>query len=392
MKRKLTRISLLEANSGSQKGFRSAVSLHCHTHRSKEDLDFVPRYASRIPILASFFDRERERYFRLHGKIMDFAGWYWTPPVPVRAVLESESKRIEKQLDLKPLISMTDHNDISTARFLKTVNTSQDGPISLEWSVPVDGGLLHLGVHNLPSGSSTQIVDELRRHTRNPDISAFDELLELLNQYPETLVVLNHPFSDLWGLGSGRFERLVKDFLTHHNGNIHALEINGYRPRGENRAAVALAEQYGLPLVSGGDRHGSSPNALLNLTKAESFSEFVSEVRYDKVSEVLVMPEYLKDLLTRKVESVADFFRFYPEYPHGQQRWTDRVFIQLEEGVVRPLSNYWEDKAPVWVKSAMWLIRLVESEYVQPALGMAFSRKPGVPFWERIRAMPSSRG
>jgi len=362
--------------------YRAAVSLHCHTHHSREHLGYIPRYATRIPVIASFFNRERDRYFRLKGKVIDFTGWYWTPPVTVEKVLDSETERIERQLGLQALISVTDHNDISTSRLFQTPQNCHNIPTSLEWTVPVDGGALHLGVHNLPSEASSQIVNELLLHTRKSESKRVKELLASLNGYPETLVVLNHPMSDIESLGIGRLKTLVMGFLKRYGRKIHALEINGYRSWNENRATVALAEQFGLPVVSGGDRHGRAPNAVLNLTNATRFSEFVSEIRYDKLTQLLIMPEYWEDLFTRKLEAMAEFFRYYPEYPPGLQRWTDRVFIPVDDGVVRPVSHYWEQTVPLWVKSAMWLVRLVRSKYLQPAVRMAFSRKAREASWE----------
>jgi len=375
MNRRLTRISILDAMSGHHRGFRTAVSLHSHTRCSKEYIDFVPLYASRIPVVSSFFNRESGRYYRLLGKALDFSEWYWTPPLTGQTVFESETQRIKRQLGLQPLISLTDHDDISTAKLLHTPDPSPGVPISMEWTVPIDGVVLHLGIHNLPSDSSTAIVNELASYRVQPKDVRFAELLALLNDYPETLVVLNHPLSGPRSLGTGRLKTLIMEFLNRHRKRIHALELNGYRPWSENRAIVALAERFGLPIVSGGDRHGRTPNAVLNLTNAGTFSEFVSEIRRDKVSEVLVTPEYWRDLLARKLESIADFFRVYPEHPRGQQRWTDRVFVRLEDDVVRPLSNYWKSTAPTWVKSVMWLVCLVESKSLQTALRMAIPRK-----------------
>ena len=390
MQRRLTRISLLQAKPAHKRGYRTAVSLHCHTHYSKEHLDFVPRYASQIPIVSSFFSRETDRYYRLSGKTMDFAEWYWTPPVTVQSVIESETQRIERKLGLKPLISLTDHNEIGTANAFQRQGRRPETPISLEWTVPMDGGSLHLGIHNLPTALSGEIARALSIYSRQPREGRFIELLAWLNEYPETLVVLNHPLSDMMGVGAGYHKGLVVGFLNRYGKRIHALEINGYRPWRENRATINLAERYGLPVVSGGDRHGCAPNAVLNLTNGRVFSEFVYEVRKDRISEVLVMPDYWKDLVMRKIESLADFFRYYADRPHGQRRWTDRVFIQLEDGVVKPLSNYWDHTVPMWVKSVMWLVGLVESSYVQPALGMVLARKVKVPLWERIRTMPSN--
>lgn len=375
MKRRLTRISLLNSLSGRHRRFRTAVSLHSHTHCSKEDLNFVPVVVSRIPVLASFYDRARNRYFQLSGKTMDFAGWYWTPPLTGQSVFTSEAERIQRQLGLQPLISVTDHDDISAARGLRTADLSPRVPISLEWTAPINGEALHLGIHNLPAGSSNDIARELEEYRCRPRKAKLAELLTLLNESSDTLVVINHPLTRPRTAVSPRLKRLVTEFLKDHGERIHALEVNGYRPWTENHATVALAEQFGLPVVSGGDRHGRTANAVLNLTNARTFSEFAFEVRHEKVSEVLVMPEYWRDLLARKIESVADFFRSYPEHPRGQRLWTDRVFVQLEEGVVRPLSNYWRDTAPAWVKSAMWLVCLVQSKYLQGALRMAIPKK-----------------
>jgi len=58
---------------------------------------------------------------------------------------------------------------------------------------------------------------------------------------------------------------------------LHALEVNGMRSRRENREVVVLAEEVNLPVVAGGDRHGFEPNAVLNLSCAGSFEEFIWE-------------------------------------------------------------------------------------------------------------------
>jgi hypothetical protein len=323
------------------------------------------------------------------GRPIDFARWYWTPPVTVQTVFKSETERIKRKLGLRPLVSLTDHNDICTAKTLQRPDSSEDVPISLEWTVPVNGFVFHLGVHNLPSRLSMDIVEELVRYTRQPTENRFVELLSLLNGHPETLVVLNHPLSDLRSLGNGQVKGLVTGFLNRHNGCIHALEINGYRAWSENQTIVDLAEQFGLPIVSGGDRHFRAPNAVLNLSKATSFSGFVSEVRKDKISDVLVMPEYREDLLKRKLESVADFFRYHPDHPQGQKRWRDRVFVQHEDGFVRPLSHYWNQTAPTWVKPVMWFVCLMGSKYLRMAFRTAFVRRVGVALWEHINALPS---
>jgi len=375
MKQPATSIKVAGKGSDYEHGFRTAVSLHAHTRHSKESLGFIPKYAVRVPVISSFFRRERNRYFRSNGKSLDFSRGYWTPPVSAQAVYISETKRIESELGLDALVSMTDHDDIATANSLKTSHLFQGLPISLEWTVPFEESVLHLGIHNLPPRTLSEIMSGLSSYALQPQEGMLEELLAWIGEYPDTLVVLNHPFSDLRSIGPQRIRQLAFDFLNRHKHVIHALEMNGYRSWMENRNAISLAETFRLPVVSGGDRHGCAPNAVLNLTNAKTFSEFVSEIRKDKVSYVLVMPEYRDNLFTRFLESLADFFREYPENPLGFQKWTDRVFLQLEDGLVRPLSYYWQRTVPTWVKSAMLVFRLMVSKRIRPALRMAFSKK-----------------
>ena len=377
MKQKSTGISLFDPKSVRTNGYRTAVSLHCHTSHSKESLDFVPRYVSRIPVISSLFKREAERYLLLNGKDLNLAGWYWTPPLGAKAVLESETGTMEENLGVTPLVSLTDHDTIAAA---DKVKASRDVPISLEWTMPVNGGAFHLGVHNLPLPLSGWIVDELLSYTRQPEDVRLPELFSLLNDHPATLIVLNHPLSDFNGLGIERLRGSVVRFLERHKKSIHALEINGHRPWQENEASMALARRFGLPVVSGGDRHGGAPNTILNLTNATTFSEFVAEIRFDKATEILIMPDYWRNLSMRKLASVADFFRFYAERPDGEKCWTDRVFVGLEEGGVSPLSSYWNDMAPVWVKTVMWLIGLVGTRCLRSLFHLPFSQIIGPPF------------
>jgi hypothetical protein len=360
MKSASTRISLLDQKNGPLKGFHAAVSLHAHSRHSKEDLGFVPRYAGRIPVISRLYQLERNRYHWHQGRDLDFTQAYWTPPLQARKVFESEMSKIHHSLGLEAFVSLTDHDEIAKTLSLPGFDASRNMPVSLEWTVPIGINLVHLGVHNLPLPRSKQILQELVCYTAQPKEVRFRDLLTWLNEDPGTLVVLNHPLSDLKPVGREPLRRFIGDFLHHYSNGIHALEINGYRSWKENRATMALADHFDLPLVSGGDRHGCAPNAVLNLTTSRSFAEFASEVRGDKTSHILIMPEYRsKSVMERKMDSVADFFADYPGNPDGQRRWTDRVFFRLEEGLVRPLSYYWQRTVPMWVKSVMWVIQLI---------------------------------
>ena len=87
-----------------------------------------------------------------------------------------------------------------------------------------------------------------------------------------------------------------------------------------------LAAKWNQLLISGGDRHGVEPNANVNLTCAESFNEFVHEVRRERESHVLFMPQYAEPWKHRILNSTLAAIRDYPEFPEGSKRWDERVY------------------------------------------------------------------
>jgi hypothetical protein len=351
--------------------------MHCHTHLSKESLDFIPYYANRIPVVATLFRREMEKYNRKKGCPLDFSKAYWTPPVSPNRVLDLERKHIETRLDLKPMVSLTDHDDIEAGRLLRALDSYRDIPISVEWTVPFGSGMFHLGVHNLPADSASKIMSELSDYTAHPQEGRLAELFESLNLLPDVLVVLNHPLWDIEQSGRDLHMALLAAFIARYGKWIHALEVNGYRPWPENRATIKMAEELAYPVVSGGDRHGYSPNAVLNLTRANTFAEFVGEVREDKVSEVLLMPEYRENLYARMLESIGDVLRHYPNYAEGQRYWADRVFFKIDDDP-RPLSHHWKNGGPAWVRYVVKGMCMLGSPRLRPALRLALARGEGV--------------
>ena len=84
---------------------------------------------------------------------------------------------------------------------------------------------------------------------------------------------------------------------------------------------------------------------------------------------------------------LTDFFRYYPDYPPGHRRWTDRIFIKLDDGVIRPLAKCWDHTTPAWIKSVMWCVDLMARRYIQPAFRMSFVRKIGLALWGRVHAV-----
>jgi hypothetical protein len=360
----LTRLLVYERRDHSRsyaKNYRAAVSMHCHTNHSRESLSFLPHYASGVPILSRFYKSEMKRY----GEKIDFGRAWWTPPVTARQVFEMETLEVESRLSLPAIVSITDHDDIAAGLWLQSLDSQGRIPISVEWTVPYGRGYFHLGVHNLPPDRASELMEEMSAYTqadgtRRPQMELRD-LLTWLNEFPETLVVLNHPLWDIEFIGGRQHAVAFGSFLGEYRAWIHALEINGFRPWRENKAVMTIAKDFGLSVVSGGDRHGCRANTMLNMTRAGSFAEFVAEVREDGRSDVLLLPEYRESRVLRTLEAVADVLRQYPNHPQGQCLWTNRVFINLDGKGARPLSDYWKRGGPVWVRVALMGLRAMGS-------------------------------
>jgi hypothetical protein len=342
--------------------FRSAVSLHGHTDRSQESLSFIVEFASKRPLLRRALARQERRSQRIRP---DFFRAYWTPPLTPRQAYETERNQIERVLALDAMISMTDHDTLEAPLLLQLVPGASDVPLSLEWSVPFGRTVFHLGVHNLPQAEAASIFETLAGYTGDPREERLGEILALLDEVPDTLVVLNHPMWDLPGIGRQSHLREVERFLGLHNSFLHAFELGGLRGWRENQRVAALAQAWNQPVIAGGDRHGSEPSATLNLTCATTFSEFVAEVRRDRQSHVLFMPQYRQPVELRTLHTFLDVIREYPGHPRGA-RWDDRVFHPDENGEMRPLSALWE-KPPQFIESIFALFRLLEWQPLQSA-------------------------
>lgn len=216
-------------------------------------------------------------------------------------------------------------------------------------------------------------MERLRKFTLQPSEPKLAELLEMLHENREVLVVLNHPLWDLAGIGKERHERTLRTFLCELGEYIHALELSGIRSWEENQAVVHLSEACNQLVISGGDRHGCEPNAALNLSNAGSFTEFVHEVRKERRSHVLFMPQYAEPLTLRVLQTLLDVIREYPDYSSGSRHWDERVFHPDRTGVIRPLSAMWQ-KPPAYIRNFFSVVRLLEMAPVQKAVQLALAR------------------
>jgi len=356
------------------KGFRSGVSLHSHTNQSKETLDFLANLGNQYPLIRPLISRLERRSKAVHGICIDYAASYWTPPMTPKLAYDLESRQIEN-LDVAPMVSITDHDNIKAPMLLRTVPSARAIPVSVEWSAPYGGvQSFHLGIHNLPSGRASDWMRVLEDFTADPSDGELTEILAALHQEPNVLVVFNHPMWDLYLVGKEKHEFLVNEFIQRNGTWLHALELNGLRHWDENRAVRRLAGQWNMLLISGGDRHGVEPNANINLTDATSFTEFVHEIRRQKKSNVLFMPQYAEPWKHRILQSTMDAIRNYPEFPQGSRTWDERVYHPDAQGVVRPLTEIWPGgRAPRAIGWTIAMIQMLGMGPVSGGLRMAWS-------------------
>jgi hypothetical protein len=355
-------------------GYRTAVSLHSHTNQSKESLLFIPEFAEKWPLLRWALKEQCKKSVRP----VDFSQAYWTPPLPPKLAFEVESNQIEIDLELMSLVSLTDHDSIGAPRALRELPDPIRIPFAVEWSVPFEGAVFHLGVHNLPESQAHLIMDDLADYTKNPSAPRLLELLAALHDLPEVLIVFNHPLWDQHCLGQSKFRSILDRFLQSTVGFLHAFELNAMRAWTENKGVIQLAAVWQRPLISGGDRHGCEPSAALNLTRSTSFSGFVEEIRREQLSHIVFMPQYAEVLGIRFMQTVIDTIRDYPEHPVGSRRWDERVFhMDFKIGDHRPLSTLWK-RPPAYLGRIFSVFRMVENASVRHALNFTFRGKSEV--------------
>jgi len=359
------KVTYLWKEPGAVQPYRTAVSLHSHTNRSKESLYFIAEYAARHWALRRALATQERKAQDLSAITVDFWKGYWAPPLPPLAAFKLEKSQIEQKVGLEGMVSITDHDNIEAPMLLRVVPEARRVPVSVEWTAPFQDTTFHVGVHNLPSGRAESIMTDLAEYTRSPKDHRLRELLAALDEIPEVLVVLNHPMWNLGGIAPGRHEAALRTLLCGAGQFLHALELNGMRRWQENQSVLHLSQACNQLVISGGDRHGCEPNALLNLTNAESFTEFVCEVRREKRSHVLVMPQYAEAYSLRILQGVLDSIREYPSI--GSTCWDERVFHPDHAGVFRPLKELW-DSPPFYIRYFFSLLRLLETAPVRKAV------------------------
>ncbi len=366
-------ISYLWRDRRAHHGFRAGVSLHSHTNQSIEPLSFLSKVADQYPSM-----RRLKLWIESHseakdGQCIDYAAAYWTPPLMPRQAFDLEREQIEK-LGLEAMVSLTDHDSIQAPLLLSTVASARPIPISVEWSVPYGEQSFHLGIHNLPPARAAAWMAALADHTADPGDARLAQILAALHAEDDVLIVFNHPMWDLYLIGREKHRFLVNEFLQKFGSHFHALELNGLRNWEENRATCKLAERWHTQLLSGGDRHGLEPSANINLTNASTFTDFVHEIRDERRSHILFLPQYAEPWKLRMLQSGIDAVRYYPDFPHGSRAWDERFYHPGPGGAPRPLGELWLKGAPPWaIRSSVALFQLMGRRLVSGGLRMVWS-------------------
>jgi hypothetical protein len=314
-----------------RKEFRAGVSLHSHTMYSEESLTGAMTVIRRLPYFGHAIRRHETEYGRARGVNLDLSHGFWTPPLSPRQAYRLEQKHIEQRFQLPALVSLTDHDDIRAGTQLAVLERFSHAPISTEWTVPFGETFFHLGVHNLARSKANLLMREMAAYTAGLRERELGRMLEALAANPDVLIVFNHPLWDEKGIGRENHARAVAEFLRQHGRFVHALELNGLRTMSENRLVARMGTERNLPVVGGGDRHGVEPNAILNLTRAQSLAEFIHEVRYERSSHVVFMPQYRRPQILHIIHTIIDVMRDYPENFEGRRCWRDRVFYRDPE-------------------------------------------------------------
>ena len=379
----LRRISYLWKDADSAREYSTGVSLHSHTNQSKETLDFLANFGNDYSWVRKIIALAEARARDAYQISINYAASYWTPPLTPRLAFDLESRQIENTLNLMPLVSITDHDNINAPMLLRTVAAARHIPVSVEWSVPFGSDQsFHLGIHNLPSDTGADWMRTFEAFTSRPSEARLTEILSALHALPNVLIVFNHPMWDLYIIGREKHRQRVHDFMTANGEFIHALELNGLRSWEENRETKQMAKARNMLLISGGDRHGLEPNSNVNLSGAATFTEFVHEIRYEGRSHVLFMPQYAEPWKHRILQSTLDAIRNYPDFPQGSRTWDERVYHPDSTGAIRPLSELWpgDGRAPWYLNGVIEAVKMMGSMPVSGSLRMAWNESRELQF------------
>jgi hypothetical protein len=366
---KLSRVHYLIREPNAAAGFQTAVSLHSHTMHSKESTSFVERLTRHSKWFNAFINNQLRRYSTRPDETslaQEVRRMWWTSPLSANQAYQVEKRQIVERLGVNPIVSISDHDNIDAPVKLQTLADNTVAPISVEWTTPYRETYFHMGIHNLRPQWAREMMVRMEAFTANPSVDALTELFHELHGHRDVLIVLNHPFWDQPGLGGEQHDRILRQFTDQYREVLHAFEINGLRSWTENRRTLRMANEVGIPIISGGDRHGREPNAVLNLTNAATFGELVEEIR-GGYSQLLVMPQFHDPLAVRILHGLWDVLEDHPEHAEGRVRWSQRVYRLCYDGHVRSFDHFFRNGEPFLMRQILRVARFTASQRLRPA-------------------------
>ncbi len=357
--------------------FSTGVSLHGHTLHSRESVKFIKRLTRESRIVRWVIHHHFKTRSDSPSVEQELARIWWTSPVSASQALHLERRQIETQLEMAPIVSLTDHDNLDAPLHLQLAARNEHVPVSVEWSTLFGDTYFHIGVHNLPPKSAAEIFGRMKQCKTDVRIELLDGLMDELAEMPGVLIVFNHPMWDQPGRGAKAHAQSVSEFIKRYRGRIHALEINGMRTCKENQKVVKLAEEVDLPLISGGDRHGLEPNATLNVTNASTFAEFADEIIRDGHSRVVIMPQYREPHFLRVIQTIGEILGEHPDHALGFTQWSERVFRIQADGTVCNFSQLFDHRGePPMLRHLVRIMKIVTSQRLRPAFRLAFAKSP----------------
>lgn len=214
------------------RGYSTGVSLHGHTLHSRESLDFIPRVFAKLPFAGAALDALSARRRRQSGYTISFARAFWRPPLHAHAAHDLEAAQIRQTLEMNPIVALTGHDDLEACADLHAIGIPV--PYALEWTVPFEGTIFHLGIYNLPPDDARSFARAMAGYTSQPSSQSsprlLRELLAELDAIPDALIVLNHPLCCEFRIERAAHVALLQRFLKLHGARMHALELNGLQP------------------------------------------------------------------------------------------------------------------------------------------------------------------
>ncbi len=284
--------------------FGYAVSLHNHSHHSVEKLAAL-NHVVKLRFMRPLSGVLQSSFGLGDVPDLNYAEITFNPPYTPEDVYQMEAAAAANWGFEGVHLAITDHDEFAGSLALQRGRPDLNGriPLSEELSLWYEGHLFHLGVSHLPEGEVQETHIRIQAAARG---RRYDELFESLAA-SGCLVVLNHPLV-AWRPGAEKIP--VMQLLSRYSWAIHALEVNGMRPREENDRVLELARQWRKPVLGGGDSHLLVASSVLSLSRAATFKDFIAEVK-DGRAVPFITPDYFAPLKWKLFLRVLFFISRY---------------------------------------------------------------------------------